>query len=64
LVTQGSSLFDSEPRTPSLVYAMFGLAFEVKLSGANITGKDLSSPDGTTLLKLCLADILSSNGCL
>jgi len=31
LATQISSLFDSEPRTPSLVYAIFGLAFEVKL---------------------------------
>jgi len=43
---------------------MFGLAFEVKLSGASITWKDLSSPDGTTLLKLCLAVILSLNGWL
>jgi len=64
LVTQISSLFDSQLRTPSLVYTMFGLAFEVKLSGASITWKDLSFPDGTTLLKLCLVAILSSNGWL
>jgi len=37
LATQISSLFDSELRTPSLVYVMFGLAFKVKLSGARIT---------------------------
>jgi len=35
---QFSSLFDSELRTPSLVFAIIcGLAFEVKLSDANIT---------------------------
>ena len=57
LVAKFSSLFDSELRTPSLVYAIiFGLAFEVKLSDANITWKTLSFPDGTTLPKLCLAD--------
>jgi len=45
---------------PTQVYATIcGLAFEVKQSGASITWKDSSFPDGTILPKLCLVAILA-----
>ena len=45
---------------PSLVYAVIcSLAFEAKQSGASITWKDSSFPDGTALSKLCLVTFLA-----